>query len=251
MPSLVLAALATAPCMAATDLGLEYFSRGNSFYEKTLYDSAFACYDKILSMGLHNASVYYNIGNALYRKKEIGRAILNFERASLLDPSDRDIAANLRFAYMATVDKIPPREIGFFAAAILKLHTMFSIRTQTLLFLALLYLTTLFFLVFRYAHPRFRNMSLTLCIVCGALFAMLSASFFTKIYRENTVKDAIVLVDKLNARNAPDGDQVLFSVHEGAKFTLVRKVGGWYYAALDNGVAGWIPEDEIGVVEIE
>ena len=52
------------------------------------FDGAIKNYESLLSSGASSASLFYNLGNAYYRKGIIGKSILNYERALKLDPSD-------------------------------------------------------------------------------------------------------------------------------------------------------------------
>ena len=45
-----------------------------------------------------SAALYFNLGNALFKSGQIGRAIVNYRLAGQLAPRDPDIRANLRFA---------------------------------------------------------------------------------------------------------------------------------------------------------
>ena len=46
--------------------------------------------------------IYYNLGNSYYKADDIARAILNYERALLLEPGNADIRANLEIARSKT-----------------------------------------------------------------------------------------------------------------------------------------------------
>jgi len=232
----------------ATSLSQELFDKANRLYEKGEYDSAAVNYEKILSSGLHDARVYYNLGNAHFRKKEIGQALLCYEKAHRLDPSDKDINANLRFARSATVDKIIPHETGFFTRALLFFHNLFGLSAQTVLVLVLLYLLTFAFIGL-FVLPRFTGLLKISFAVFSALLLLTGFSFGIKCYEDQTVREAVVLSPQVNAMNEPDGSQALFTVHEGAKFRLGRKVGNWYFASLENGISGWVHEVDLGLIE--
>jgi hypothetical protein len=66
---------------------------------------------------------------------------------------------------------------------------------------------------------------------------------------ESTRLEAVVLSPRIDVRNEPDGAQVLFSVHEGAKFSLIRRVGEWRLGSLENGLTGWVHEKDLGLIE--
>ena len=45
-----------------------------------------------------SADIYYNLGNSYYKNKNIAKAVLNYERALLMNPGDADIRFNLEMA---------------------------------------------------------------------------------------------------------------------------------------------------------
>ena len=63
-------------------------------------------YESLVSSGASSPSLFYNLGNAYYRGGNIGKAVLNYERALKLDPSDADARHNLELARAHTLDKI-------------------------------------------------------------------------------------------------------------------------------------------------
>jgi hypothetical protein len=58
----------------------------------------------------YSAASLYNLANAYARAGKPGFAVLNYERARLLDPTDADIDANLR--QVRTAAGIPPESRG-------------------------------------------------------------------------------------------------------------------------------------------
>ncbi len=65
---------------------------------KQLFESAAGKYQLLVDAGIHNSRLYLNLGNAYLQYGELGRAIANYERARRLDPSNRQLLANLQFA---------------------------------------------------------------------------------------------------------------------------------------------------------
>ena len=80
-------------------------SEGDSAYIRNDFASAIQIYESLLRKG-DAADVYYNLGNSYYKVNEIAKAILNYERALLLQPGNGDIRANLEIARGKTVDKV-------------------------------------------------------------------------------------------------------------------------------------------------
>ncbi|MDR1332093.1 MAG: tetratricopeptide repeat protein, partial [Tannerella sp.] len=58
------------------------------------YDRAAELYENILKTYGDSYTVYYNLGNACYKAGRIASAILNYERALLMNPGDKDLRHN-------------------------------------------------------------------------------------------------------------------------------------------------------------
>lgn len=82
-------------------------AEGDSAYIKEDYTAAIQVYEMLLKDG-EAADVYYNLGNSYYKIGEIAKAVLNYERALLLQPGNNDIRANLEVARAKTIDKVEP-----------------------------------------------------------------------------------------------------------------------------------------------
>ena len=92
-------------CVDAKDVD-QWFAEGNEMYHLGNYDTAAACYQKVLASNYTSAELYYNLGNAYYRTGQMGMAILNYERALRLKPTMKDAQENLALAEVHTVDRI-------------------------------------------------------------------------------------------------------------------------------------------------
>lgn len=77
-------------------------------YTKEDYGKAIELYEGLLKSNGDSPEIYYNLGNAYYKAGKTASAILNYERALVLDPGDSDVRFNLQMARQKTVDKIEP-----------------------------------------------------------------------------------------------------------------------------------------------
>ncbi|MCB1226015.1 MAG: tetratricopeptide repeat protein, partial [Verrucomicrobiales bacterium] len=93
----ILTALTLALSLAAAPAN-EAFDRANADYEAGRYQQAVDGYTALLEKEGPRAAVLQNLGSAWYRLGDLGRAILNFERAQLLDPNHAALKANLKLA---------------------------------------------------------------------------------------------------------------------------------------------------------
>ena len=88
--------------------------QADSVYRKKNYKAAAELYEKIIKEKGVSVTAYYNLGNAYFRQKEYAKAILNYERALRLAPSDEDVRFNLAVARSkASVPQVNASEMFF------------------------------------------------------------------------------------------------------------------------------------------
>ncbi|MCK5643063.1 MAG: tetratricopeptide repeat protein, partial [Gammaproteobacteria bacterium] len=87
-------------------IDVETMAVANQLYNNGEYSTAAQFYEQLISQGKVHSSLYYNLGNAYYVQGDIGRAILNYQRASRLDPRDPDIRENLAMARNQSANEI-------------------------------------------------------------------------------------------------------------------------------------------------
>jgi len=223
-----------------------WFVQANMFYEKQEFDSAAGYYEKIIAGGLQNSSIYFNLANAYFRLNKLGLAILNYEKARKLSPNDQDILTNLRFTQLNIIDRIPEPKRTFFETFLWYLHTMFSLTLQMWILFFLLLIMSIAFALALFASHNARLWliyTISLCFIVSILFG---SSIGLKIYTTEKKKFAIVLEKSVDAKNAPNGDKILFTVHEGTKFQIRKTVDNWSLVNLPNGVSGWVDNELLG-----
>jgi len=81
-------------------------SKANEAYNQGLYDSAIATYSLVLDQNLESYQLYYNMGNAYFKKNDLASAILFYEKAKKIAHNDEDVLFNLNIANSMIVDKI-------------------------------------------------------------------------------------------------------------------------------------------------
>src|SRR5215510_2971360 len=91
----MLAFFAATPVFAQSDA---QFSKANQEYAQGHFKEAIAGYEALVRAGQWNANLFYDLGNAYFRTRDFGRAILNYERALALDQHHPEATANLQIA---------------------------------------------------------------------------------------------------------------------------------------------------------
>jgi tetratricopeptide (TPR) repeat protein len=239
-----MALLCAAPASAAP-VNL-WFEQANRFYSKTQYDSAAAGYEKIVSAGIASPAVYFNLGNTYFRLKKTGLARLCYEKAFRLDPTDNDIAANIKFVSSNIVDRVPEAERGFIETMLWQLHIFIPLRIQLWFCYALLFAVSLLAAAALFSSG---NRRLWLIYSAALMVLMLGISGLStgiKIYDAEKNAYAILLEPSADAKNEPDGVKVLFTAHEGTRFQIRKTVEGWSLVSLPNGASGWVENKYLG-----
>ena len=74
------------------------FAKANEEFTQGHFKEAIAGYEALVGAGHWNANLFYDLGNAYFRTRDFGRAILNYERALALDNHHPEATANLQIA---------------------------------------------------------------------------------------------------------------------------------------------------------
>jgi len=218
--------------------------QGDKAYQAEKYEEAIAAYNKIVAQGYESADVYYNLGNAYYKNNQLPYAILNYERAKLLSPSDDDIAYNLQIARQHLTDKIEevPHPVKDFMLSIM--HTAspdgwaWTSLISFLLFLALAG-------VLLFASPvAVKKLSLLGAFLF--LFLSVVTFFFARLSTKQITNHAhaIIVTPTTVVKSSPDDAGAdLFYIHEGTKVEITDKLPDWLEIKLADGNVGWVRKD--------
>lgn len=225
-------------------------SEADSAYTAGNYQQAIAQYEALLKNGA-SAELYYNLGNAYYRTENITRAVLNYERALLLSPGDRDIRFNLQLARSKTIDKIVPESEMFFITWYHALVNLMSVDGWARMAIISLALVIILFLLYLFSEPIwlrkigfFGGFLLLLFFVLSNLFAYQQKQ--NLLYR----KGAIVIAPSVTVKSTPAQNGTdLFILHEGTKVTIIDgAMSDWKEIRLADGKEGWIERKRIELI---
>lgn len=216
--------------------------QANDLYQKGDFTSAAKLYEKILSSEGVAPELYFNLGNAYYKTNEIGRSILNYERALRITPSFDDARVNLELAQQKVVDNTVQFN-GFFLGRWIQNFIKLLTSNQWLVFSFIVFIISLILIfVFIFGSSRFvRKLSFYFgASLLGICFITL---VFSGIRKDQLVNhhEAIVMMGVISVKSSPDkSGNDLFQLHEGTKVTVKSKLGNWYEIKLGNGNIGWV-----------
>lgn len=226
----------------------------DSAYTADNYILAEALYSEAISRFGTSSTLFYNLGNAYYRQGNLGKAIVNYERALKLDPTNADASANLEFVKGKIADRqldessILDRLWGNLVTG-LKADTWAWV--SIILFALFLAgaLTYLFSSVVIVKKVSFFG-GIIVFVVC-ALSIVIS---FAAANRATTDRYAVVLPPSAQLsttpREARNQSEEAFLLHEGTKVEIVDSVtsnvdGKWYEVLVGPGKRAWIKATDV------
>ena len=222
-------------------------AEADSAYVRGEYQQAIADYEALLKQG-GSAELYYNLGNAYYRTENITKAVLNYERALLLSPGDRDIRFNLQIAHSKTIDKIVPETEMFFITWYHALVNLMSVDAWARVALISLTLVIMLLLVYLFASRLWlRKIGFFGGILLLAVFVL--SNIFAWQQKQNLLfrKGAIVTAPSVTVKSTPAKNGTdLFILHEGTKVNITDgSMRGWLEIRIADGKEGWIERNKL------
>ncbi len=219
------------------------FMKANFYYNESKYDTALVIYEGILKDGFVSAPLLYNIGNTYFKMRNYPMAILNYEKALKLDPTDEDIRQNLVIANALVTDKIEPLPVFFVTKWWRNLGNMLTANswaTVTLVILGIFLLLLYLYLTARTSGGKkatfFLGIIMILLLICSGIIA------FQKYQYLNERNEAIIMKPTITVKSSPSSTGVdLFVLHEGTKVTILDKDGDWDKIKIADGSVGWLP----------
>ena len=194
------------------------------------------------SINQESAQIYYNLGNAYFRDNQIAKAIVNYERALLLEPGDSDIRHNLRFAKTRIEDKIDSADNLFINKWIRSIQNLYSGNTWAIIGIVLFILIIVAIGLYMIsAQIILRKVSFYSGIVLLSLVIITNVFAFNQKTKITNRSTAIIMSASVSIYTSPDAhSQELFRLHEGAKVKIKREEGRWIEIVIANGSVGWL-----------
>ncbi len=200
-------------------------------------------FQALVDDGVVNGRLYYNLGNAYLRLKEVGLAILYYRRAGRLMPDDGRLAEGLRVARSVRRNDIPVTGQTALIHALLFWHYGSTLggRAWAGIVVYMLFWMGAIGATF-VPHPTWRYVLVVLLVVWVSLGVSVAASAYAAEHRH----EGVIVADEVVANKDPGlGGSPAFEekLHQGVEFELVGRTGRWYHIQLPNGKSGWIPQE--------
>jgi tetratricopeptide (TPR) repeat protein len=210
------------------------FTKANQEYAQGNFKEAIASYEALVRADQWNANLFYDLGNAHFRTRDFGRAILNYERALALDRHHPEATANLQIARdeSRALELQPTR---------LERYLQFASTNQYSIAAAIAFWLGIFGIVALIFARRRSAALVPLSVLCLLVCAIAAWAIHTLDNSNKGRALAIVTGNEVQARLATaDTANSVLALPAGSEIKILSTRGDWIYAALPNDLRGWI-----------
>jgi tetratricopeptide (TPR) repeat protein len=205
-------------------------------YKAGDYAAAAAQFESIAATRVSNPDLFYNTGNAYLKSKDLGRAILWYERARKLAPSDPDLKFNLAYAQSLLKDK---KEPGFSFSSIL--YFWQGLVSLKWLQYAAITFSFGFFIWATVQRARARQIFSGAGILFFLLFAGATLAAGLEYNRINSDVKAVILAEQAGVRSGTmDNATLLFDLHAGTRVRVLDKKNNYMKIRFAKDKVGWV-----------
>lgn len=235
------------PAAALADRVDEAWKRGNDAYLHGDYDAAVAAYEELDRQGVVSPDLYFNLGDAYFKKGALGPAIWAFERAAALDADDEDVRYNLEQSRKLAARQARDRIEGEDRDPLwIRAVTAVSPSTETWVFLVL-YLSLFALLFARRRASEDARPALGAAAAILAFATLIAGGALAGRAVLSRVPFGVVLPDSLAVKEGADVNyKTGFQVHAGLRVRLLEHDQDWLRIRLANGLEGWVRARDIG-----
>ena len=231
--------------------------RANQAYKQELYNEALKLYLQEAEQTGVSSSLYCNIGDTYYRLKDNVHAVLYYERALLLDPSNSDARFNLEFVR----GKMQlPDDAGDSWFSNWVDQTVSRLSSDTWAIIAII--TFLLFLAGVAAYLFMDNVLMRkIGFFGGALMLVISIlanlAAFHVYHKATGASGAIIMPEKVTLSTAPrtprDKQEEAFELQQGTRVEIIDSVadktrGTWLQVVTAGGHKAWLNAQDVEVI---
>lgn len=216
--------------IARADTGNTTFNEPNRLFSEGRYADAAVAYETLARKHGWSAPLLYDLANAYAQEGNVGRSVLNYERAHVLAPRDPDIAANLAYVRATAGLPIPVRPWHQTVAR------FFTPTTWTLLAVLSLWLSGAGLVATR----RWRSRRLVYATAVAALVGVMSVA--AMVVLDRNLNHAVVVETKsAPVRVSPfDTAASETTVSEGQDVSIIGHHGDFLRVRDGQGRTGWV-----------
>ena len=246
---IILALFFSEPVVYAQDVR-SLFDEGNQLYQKGEYEKALERYEEITEGGYESGELYYNIGNAYYKLNNMGKAVLNYERAKRFLPEDDDLLTNITLVTMSLTDRITPLPEVFYVRYWNGFRRALSLSLWKAVFFAAWFISVISIIILLFIRSHWARKILNTGLLLSVFIVLLTAAVLvSSVVMDKPGFYGIVMVKEVRVLSEPSETSMeIFLIHEGTKVHVKRSLGDWIEISLADGKVGWIQKKTIEII---
>jgi tetratricopeptide (TPR) repeat protein len=208
------------------------WAAANEAYQKGKYEEAKVDYLQMAHAGQYSADLFYNLGNVWFKLGDQGRAILNYERALLLNPQLEEARSNLR-----AVLKIVGNDDQHTFRDHVDAYADFFPLIGSLAF----WISAFSLLAARRKRDRMSVFWFRLCLGTGFIFLCSAAMWVWIGTGSKDANRALIIESASDLKYGPAVTaRSVESLQIGEQVRLISDRGDWTFCRADSGNLGWI-----------
>lgn len=231
--------------------------QADSAYMAEDYARAIELYTRSIELNGHSSDIHYNLGNAYYRNGKLGKAVIEYERALRINPTNADARTNLEFVRSRIQDR-PEDDTAFFAGVHRKIVACMTPNawawTAFAVFLLLMGAVALYIFSSSVSLRKTGFFGgITLIVVFAYTLAAANDSNTLACSHETAVVTAPSTQLSSTPRASRSGNDKVVTIHEGTAVEIVDSVATpddpvspkWYNVKINNSTKAWLRASDV------
>lgn len=228
---------------ALADAYQDRFEAANRAYEAGNYKQAARSYEQLVEASVVEPVVFYNLGNAYYRRGLLGNAIANYERALQLEPGFEQARENLDQALHDTKRSLARPLPPAWEQTLLFWHGRLSYGAARALAIAFWVLFWGLLGLRQWRRWQYLRRAAALACVLAVAFA---GSAYIKAHPPLL---AVAAAETVPVRYGQSEEEtVRFELYEGDRVLVEAEEAGWVRVATAGGERGWVRRGALAFV---
>lgn len=228
------------------------FDAGNKEYLEGNYAKALEFWEQLIDEGYQGGSLFFNTGNAYYKLGAKGKAMLYWEKSAKFLGEDEDLKTNLTIARASLTDKTETLVRLPVWNWLDNIRNRFS--PMTLSWIAILACFAIFltiglrrWLLKKAVHKKLLKVFVWVWVW---MFVLSSGFIWLNVRDAKHNQSGIIVKVEIEVLSAPtiSTGKLLFTLHEGTKVKVLRKLRGWYEVEVSKDKQGWMQVSGLGVI---
>ena len=222
----------------------DYFDKGVASFEKQNYPQAIQYWESCNSLGVKSWLVFFNLGNAYYRSGDLGKSILNYEKANLYNPADPNLKENLKFVQSQIKDEQTLEQDNFLRNTADKWYGLFGVNFSSYLILGCLFVVVLLLSLNIVVKGSIKYAFYFGGFASGLVLVFLVASTTFRVLQIEEPNRGVILAESVDVLSGPgEKFKTLFELHSGTTFKILEEKNNFYSINAGKGIVGFIPAE--------